>query len=101
MMRAPACVYKPGAVVSSPAVQTVGMVASDFPALPDSQQPFHGAAVLPSALHLLLLPPQQHGHSDGRLSSLTHQEPKVGVSVWIPGTFMYSYTSGKSMKAVQ
>lgn len=59
-----------GAVVSSPAVQIDAVVAFDSPGLLDNLQPFPGAAVLPSALHLLLglllLPLQQCGHLDGK-----------------------------------
>lgn len=59
-----------GAVVSSPAVQIDAAVAFDSPALLDNLQPFPGAAVPPSALHLLLglllLPLQPRGHLDGK-----------------------------------
>lgn len=74
------CVYIPDVVVSSRAVQIVELATSDSPALPDSQQPFLGAADLLLALHLLLrLPPEQHGRSDGRLSFLIHVVYQIGV----------------------
>lgn len=60
----------PDAVVSSPAERSAAEAAFGCPGLPDSPRPFLGAAVLPSPLHLLLLPLQQHGRSDGRSSSL-------------------------------
>lgn len=98
------CVYIdiPGAVVSSPAVQIVGVVVFDSPALPDSRRAFPGAAVLPSALHLLLLPPQQHGRSDGKLSSLTHtKSQKLVCLCGFQGCLVMSlYISGKSRRAV-
>lgn len=74
------CVCVPGAAVSSPTVRTAGRAAFDSPALQDSLRPFPGAAVLPSALRLLLLllPRRQHGRSDGKLSSLPHTHtPRV------------------------
>lgn len=82
------CGCVPDVVVFFPAVQTGGLVASDCPALLDNQQPFPcAAAVLPSALRLLLLLHQQHDHSDGRLSShsdtQTHTKPQKCVCLCV------------------
>lgn len=71
----------PAAVVSSPAVQSGGPAAFDSPVLLDSLLPFLDAGAPPSAPHLLLLllPPQRHGHSDGRLSFLAGIVQRVGA----------------------